>query len=63
MILWLALAYLEVGCARSESLENLADVMRLHRQERAQQLLEAACRLARQVSDLSRVLDRFTVPA
>jgi hypothetical protein len=63
MVLWLALAYLEVRCARSKSLENLADVIRLHRQEHAQQLLEAACRLAMQVSDLSQVLERFTVAA
>jgi hypothetical protein len=63
MVLWLALAYLEVRCAQSNHCENLADVIRQHRQSHAQRLLEEACRLALQVSDLPQVLERFTIAA
>jgi hypothetical protein len=60
MVLWLALAYLEMRCAQSQ---NLADVIRQHRNDHARRLLEAACRLAQQVSDLPQVLKQFTIAA
>jgi hypothetical protein len=63
MVLWLALAYLELRCAQSDQFENLAAVIRHHQQAHAQRLLEQACRLAMQTSDLSQVLERFTVAA
>lgn len=63
MVLWLALAYLEMRCAQSEHYQNLADVIRQHRNDHAQRLLEAACRLAMQVSDLPQVLEQFTIAA
>jgi hypothetical protein len=63
MVLWLALAYLEMRCAQTERCQNLADVIRQHRNTHAQRLLEAACRLAQQVSDLPQVLEQFTIAA
>ena len=63
MVLWLALAYLELRCAQSDQFENVAAVIRQHQQAHAQRVLEEACRLAMQVSDLSQVLERFTVAA
>ena len=52
MVLWLALAYLEMRCAQSERCQNLADVIREHRNDHAQQ-----------VSDLPQVLEQFTIAA
>ncbi len=63
MVLWLALAYLEMRHAQSEQFENLAAVIRQHQQAHAQRTLTEACQLALQVGDLSQVLARFTIAA
>jgi len=63
MVLWLALAYLEMHHAKSEQFENLAAVIRQHQQAHAQRTLVEACQLALQVGDLSQVLARFTIAA
>jgi len=63
MVLWLALAYLEVRLAQSDQHENLADVIRQHRHEHSRRTLEAACRLVMQTGDLPQVLEQFTIAA
>ena len=61
MVLWLALAYLEVRKARVYSHRSLADVIRLHRNAHARRLLEEACHLVLQVGNIPAVLARFTL--
>jgi len=63
MVLWLALAYLEMRCAQSETVKSVAEAIWQHRQEHAQQILEEACRLVKQTDDLPQVLARFTIAA
>jgi hypothetical protein len=63
MVLWLALAFLEVQCAESKSFTNLADVIRAHREEHSQRLLVEACQLAMQAGDLAPVLERYLIAA
>lgn len=63
MVLWLALAFLEVQCAQSRDFMNLADVIRAHREAHSQRLLVQACHLAMQSGDLASVLDRYLVAA
>jgi hypothetical protein len=63
MVLWLALTYLEVRQAQSDQFENLADLIRQHRQEHSRRTLEAACRLVMQTGDLPQVLEQFTIAA
>lgn len=63
IVLWLALAYLEVRKASSYAFGNLADVIRLHRQEHARALLEEACGLVLLTRDLRQVFDRYTLAA
>ena len=63
MVLWLALAYLEVRLAQSDQFKNLADVIRSHREEHSQRLLVEACHLAMQAGDLAPVFERYLVAA
>lgn len=63
VVLWLALAYLEVRKASNYTLRNLADVIRLHRQEHARALLEEACQLVLQTRDLQQVFARYSLAA
>lgn len=63
MVLWLALAYLEMRCAQSDHLETVAAVIWQHRQDHARCVLEHACRLAQQTNDIAQVLAQFTVAA
>jgi hypothetical protein len=63
VVLWLTLAYLEVRKASSYALRNLADVIRLHRQEHARSLLEEACQLVLQTRDLQQVFARYSLAA
>lgn len=60
---WLALAYLEVRKAKTCSARNLADVIRLHRQEHARALLEEACHLMLRTGDLQRVFAGYSLAA
>jgi hypothetical protein len=60
VVLWLALAYLEVRKASRYAHHNLADVIRLHGQKHARALLEEACRLVLQTRDLRPVFDRYS---
>ena len=62
MVLWLALAFLEVRCAEDQQLKNLAGVIRVHRQTHAHKLLQQACAMALKLGDMAPVLARFTVP-
>jgi hypothetical protein len=63
VVLWLALAYIEVRKASSYAHHNLADVIRLHRQEHARALLEEACQLVLQTHDLQQVYRRYSLAA
>lgn len=63
MVLWLALAYLEVRLAKNQNFENLAEVIQQHRQDHAWHLLRTVCQLAMQSTDLSEVLEQFTIAA
>jgi hypothetical protein len=61
MVSWLALAFLEWRLATTPSaqVKSLADVIRLHRREQAQETLRAACQMAIQTGDVDAVLARF----
>ena len=59
-MLWLALAYRK---ARTYAAHNLADVIRLHRQEHARVLLEEACHLVLQTRVLQQVFARYFLAA
>ena len=63
MVLWLALAYLELRHAQSEHFENLAAVIQQHRRDHAWHFLQTVCQLAMQSTDLSVVLEHFTIAA
>ncbi len=63
VVLWLALAYLEVRKANTYAAHNLADVIRLHRQEHARALLEEACHLVLRTGDLQQVFTRYFLAA
>ncbi len=63
MVLWLALAYLELRHARSEHFDNLAAVIQQHRRDHAWHFLQTVCQLAMQSTDLSEVLEHFTIAA
>ena len=63
MVLWLALAFLEVQCVQSKDFKNLADVIRAHRAAHSQRLLVEACQLAMQAGDLAPVLERYMMAA
>ncbi len=63
MVLWLALAYLELRQAQAEHVENLAAVIQQHRNKHAWSLLQEACQQAMQASDLSEVLKQFVIAA
>lgn len=56
MVLWLALAYLEYRQATEQEHNNLADVIRTHRQEHAVRLLTDAYSLVLQLGSVSAVL-------
>jgi hypothetical protein len=60
MVLWLALAYLEYRQATEPAHKNPADVIRLHRQEHAAQVLKATCSMVLQLGHIVPVLARFT---
>lgn len=62
MVLWLALAFLELRTMQEPRFRNLADVIRTHRQMHAHTLLQQACAMALNVGDVQPVLARFTVP-
>lgn len=61
MVLWLALAYLEYRQVTETEHSNLADVIRLHRQDHAVRLLKQACAMVLQMGDVSLVLTRYTL--
>lgn len=64
-IVYLALTYLQWRRQHAGDLPpgaTLADVIRIHRQEHAQQLLTAACELAAQLGQVQPVLERFIRP-
>ena len=63
MVLWLALAYLELRYAQANHFENLAAVIQQHRNDHAWHLLRKVCQLAMQSTDLSEVLEQFTIAA
>jgi len=63
MVLWLALAYLELCHAQAEHFENLAAVIQQHRNTHAWHFLQKACQLAMQSTDLSEVLEQFMIAA
>lgn len=63
MVLWLALAYLELRHAQADHFENLAAVIQQHRNDHAWHLLRKVCQLAMQSTDLSEVLEQFTIAA
>jgi len=63
MVLWLALAYLEVRLAQSDQFKNIADVIRSHREAHSQRLLVEACQLALQAGDLTPVFERYLIAA
>lgn len=64
-IVYLALTYLQWRLQHADDIQHariLADVIRVHRQEHAQQLLTAACELAAQLGQVQPVLKRFIRP-
>lgn len=64
-IVYLALTYLQWRLQHADDLPRgatLADVIRVHRQEHARQLLTAACTLAAQLGQIQPVLKRFIRP-
>ena len=62
MVLWLALAFLELRCVQEQGFRNPAAVIREHRQMHAHKLLQQACAMALNLGDIRPVLARFTVP-
>jgi len=62
MVLWLALAFLELRAGQEQRFRNPADVIRAHRQTHAHKLLQQACAMALKIGDIQPVLARFTVP-
>lgn len=63
MVLWLALAYLELRHAQTQDFENLAAVIQQHRNDHAWHLLKKVCQIAMQSTDLSEVLEQFIIAA
>jgi hypothetical protein len=60
VVLWLALAFLEFLQATQHATKTVADVIRIHRQQHAERLLNQACQMVLQTRDLTEVLARFT---
>ncbi len=60
MVLWLALAFLEFLQATQYATRTVADVIRIHRQQHAERLLNQACQMILQTRDLAEVQARFT---
>ena len=60
VVLWLALAFLEFLQATQYANRTLADVIRIHRQQHAERLLNQACQMVLQTRDLTEVRARFT---
>jgi hypothetical protein len=63
MVLWLALAYLELRHAKTDQFENLAAVIQQHRNDHAWHFLQKVCQIAMQSTDLSDVLEQFVIAA
>jgi hypothetical protein len=61
MVLWLALAFLEVLKATQFRSQSVADVIRIHRQDHACRLLEQACQMVLETGDVEQVFARFTL--
>lgn len=61
MVLWLALAYLELRHAQTDHFENLAAVIQQHRNTHYWHLLQKVCLLATQLIDPSDVLEQFVI--
>ncbi|MFZ0548773.1 MAG: hypothetical protein WAM60_25205 [Candidatus Promineifilaceae bacterium] len=65
-IVFLAYTYLQWRfnhAAPSCQLKSVADIIRLHRQEHARQLLQASCEVAIQCQDMARAIHAPTQPA
>jgi hypothetical protein len=60
VVLWLALAFLEFLQATQYATRTVADVIRIHRQQHAERLLDQACQMVLQTRDLVEVRARFT---
>ena len=63
MVLWLALAYLELRHSQAAHFENLAAVIQHHRNTHAWHLLQKVCQLAMQSTDPAEVLEQFMIAA